>query len=198
MALGTGLMLICYTPKANAAEEIILTYGPIAQSVAVKDLATFAETGEMSSSIRFLIDISNQNPEEVRQVLTKELGVGMVFLSDILNTLPGEYALFEVGQVIHTKSRRANIQSLRGALVISAYKDNSISLLEFMQNFPTQQMYIDGYTLSQRANTVLTFVDRIGKNLEVPLAITKDLLSTAICDCESPVTSQTNFLSGKQ
>lgn len=197
IALGTGLVLSFSSPKVDAAEEIILTYGPMTQSVAVKDLTTFAETGEMSASIRFLIDIANQNPEEVRQVLNQELGVGIVFLSDILNTLPGEYGLFEVGQVIHTKSRRANIQSLRGALVISAV-DNKISLLEFFQNFPTQQMYIDGYKLSQRANTVVSFVNRVGKNLEVPLAIAKDLLSTVICDCESSVTSQSNFSSLKQ
>ena len=198
IALGTGLMVVLHSSRADAAKEIIITYGPVAQSVTVKDLTTFAETGEMSSSIRFLLDIANQNPEEVRQILTQELEVGMVFLSDVLNTLPGEYGLFEVGQVIHTKSRRANIQSLRGALVISAYKDNTISLLEFFQNYPTQQMYIDGYKLSQRVNTVSTFVNRVGKNLEVPLAIAKDLLSTVICECESPATSQVNLSSLKQ
>ena len=197
LALGAGLVMTFPSLKVNAAEEIILTYGPLAQSVAVKDLSTFAQTGEMSASIRFLIDIANQNPEDVRQVLNQELGVGIVFLSDILNTLPGEYGLFEIGQVVHTKSRRANIQSLRGALVISAV-DNKISLLEFLQNFPTQQMYFDGYKLSQRANTVISFVNRVGKNLEVPLAIAKDLLSTVICECESSVTSQSNLSSLKQ
>ena len=176
IAFGAGLVLIFPSLKVNAAEEIIITYGAMSQSVKVKDLTTFAETGDMSSSVRFLVNIINQNPEQLRQILTQELGVGIVFLSDILNSSPGEYGLSEIGKVIHNKSRRANIESLRGALIISA-TDNKISLLELFQNYPTQQVYIDGYKLSQKTNAVLTSVNQVDKNLEVSLAIIKELLS---------------------
>ncbi|MGK7876255.1 MAG: alpha/beta hydrolase [Xenococcaceae cyanobacterium] len=185
LLLGAGAGVLFGSASAFASEEIILTYGPFAQSVAVKDLETFAETGQMSPSIRFLVNITNQDPEEVRKALTQELGVGMVFLSDVLNTLPGEYLLFEAGQIVHTKSRRANIQSLRGALVLSAYGDDKISLLEVFQNYPTQQMYIDGKTLANTASKVIGFIDRAEERLEVPLAIFKDFLESLICECES-------------
>jgi hypothetical protein len=174
IAVGTGLLFILSSPKVDAAEEIIITYGSLSQSLQVKDLTTFAQTGEMSSSIRFLVDIAKQNPEQLGQILTQELGVGLVFLSDILNSSPGEYALSEVGQVIQTKSRRANVESLRGALVTSA-TDNQVSLLEFLQNYPTQQIYVDGDQLFHKVNTVRSLVNQVDKYLELPLEIIQEL-----------------------
>ena len=177
LALGTGLMFIFPSLQVNAAEEIIVSYGALSQSVKVKDLSTFAQTGEMSASIRFLTDIADQNPQQMRQILNRDLGVGIVFLSDILNSSPGEYGLSEIGKVVHTKSRRANVESLRGALLISAI-DNKVSLLELFQNYPTQQIYIDGDQLSQRAKMLKKVTNQIDKNLEIPLAIIEQLLST--------------------
>lgn len=185
LLLGAGAGVLLGSTSAVASSEIIITYGPFAQSVAVKELETFVETGQMSPSIRFLVNVTNQNPEDVRKALTTELGVGMVFLSDLLNTLPGEYVLFQAGQVVHTKSRRANIQSLRGALVLSAYKDDKISLLEVFQNYPTQQMYVDGLTLADTASEVIGFIEGVGESLEIPLAIAKDFLGSFICECDS-------------
>ena len=73
------------------------------------------------------------------------------FLDDILNNLIGEYILFQVGQVIHTPSKQANIQALRSALILSAMDDDKISILEFLQNYPTRRVMIEGLNLVRTA-----------------------------------------------
>ena len=190
LGIGTGTLL--GSSKALASEEIILSYSALGQSVLVQDLETFVETGEMSSSVRFLIDVTKQNPDDVRTALTKEVGLSLTFLSKVLNSLPGEYALFQAGQIIHPKSKpnRALITSLRGALILSASDDNQISLLEFFQNYPTQQMYVDARLLKNTSEDVIDFINRAEERLEVPLAIAKDFLEDMVCDCESGL--QTN------
>ena len=192
LLLGIGAGTLLGSSNALASEEIILSYSALGQSVSVQDLETFVETGEMSSSIRFLVDVTQQNPDDVRNALTKELGLSLTFLHDVLNSLPGEYALFQAGQIIHPKSKpnRALITSLRGALIISASDDDKISLLEFFQNYPTQQMYIDARLLKNTAEDVIGFINRAEERLEVPLALAKDFLEDMVCDCESGL--QTN------
>ncbi len=195
LLLGTSAGVFLSAYGALASEEIVITYSALEQPVLVKDLETFVETGEMSSSIRFLVGISKQNPEDVRQALTKELDVSLRFLYKVLNTLPGEYALFQAGQVVHPKFKpnRAIIPALRGTLLVSASNDNKITLLEFFQKYPTQQMYIDGRLLKNTAEDVIVFINRAKDRLEVPLAIAKDFVEDMVCDCEVASSEKSTF-----
>ncbi|ELS02003.1 Alpha/beta hydrolase of unknown function (DUF1400) [Xenococcus sp. PCC 7305] len=189
LAIGTGFSL-----KPNevvAAEEIVLTYSFLDQPILVKDLETFVETGEMSAAISFLVGIAKQNPEDVRKALTKEVGLSSRFVYKVLNSLPGEYALFQAGQIIHPryKPNRAIIPALRGTLILSASDDEKITLLEFFQKYPTQKMYVDGRLIAKTAKSVFGFLNRAEEALEVPIAIAKDFLEDMVCDCEVTTTS---------
>ena len=190
--VGAGLSI-----KPNevlASEEIVLTYSFLDQPVLVKDLETFVETGKVPTSLRLLIGIAKVDPEDVRQALTKEVSLSSLFLYKVLRTLPGEYALFQAGQVIHPryKPNRALIPALRGTLIVSTSDDGKISLLEFFQKYPTKQMYIDGRLLAKTAGDVFGFLNRTEEALEVPLAIAKDFLEDIVCDCEG-TTSATSL-----
>lgn len=182
--VGTGLSI--NPNKVLAAEEIVLTYSFLDQPVLVKDLETFVETGKVPTSLKLLIGIAKVDPEDVRQALTKEVSVSNVFLYKVFNTLPGEYVLFQAGQVIHPryKPKRALIPALRGTLIVSASDDGKISLLEFFQKYPTKEMYVDGRLLAKTAGDVFGFLNRAEEALEVPLAIAKDFLENLVCECE--------------
>lgn len=186
-----GILLNCN--QAQASQEIVLKYGVFTQSVAVADLETFVETGKMSRSLRFLIGVSKQDPENVRQALTKELEVSPTLLSDIFKSLPGEYGLFQVGQVVHPKFKpnRALIPALRGALIRSASDDQKISLLEFFQDYPTPQMYVNAKLLKNTSDDVIDFVNRVDDKFEVQLAVAQDFLEDMVCDCDASAQSNT-------
>jgi len=169
---------------ALGAERVVFKYGPVSRSVPVADLTEFVETGEQSAIVRFILDSANAEPEQMRELLTYEVGLNLLFVDRVFYSLPGEYVLFELGYLFSTKSGKANIQALRSAVTLSASDDGQISLLEFLQKYPTEGLYVDGQRVQQVANDAIAFVDRVGVQLELPIAIVKDFLSSIVCDCE--------------
>ncbi|MBD2090182.1 alpha/beta hydrolase [Microcoleus sp. FACHB-1515] len=189
IALGVGIgaaLLIGQAPPAQAAEQIVLTYGSLYRSISVAELTEFAETGRLSSGLRFYLNLANIEPEVFRTILNEDLRLRLGFVDSALNSLPGEFALYQVGQVVHTSSRRANIQALRSALVLSVSEDNRVSLLEFLQNYPTQQLYVDGVRLAQVAQDVGEVVEDVRLRLQVIVAAVEEILPGLVCDCDAP------------
>ena len=101
------------------------------------------------------------------------------------NNLLGEYALFQLGQLIHTPSRTANIQALRGALILSVADDGKVSFLEFLQNYPAPQVIMESVD-------VLRLTRQLGGSGAVPtltggvedvLVQIQEAIALEICDC---------------
>ncbi len=142
--LAIATTVICSSPKAIAAERVILKYKVFRESISVADLTNFAQTGEISSSLRFYLNAAKQNPEDVRRVLTKPVDVNLVTLDRTLNGRVGDLLLDQIGQAIHPPVEQVNRQALRAALVLSARSDNQISLIEVLQNYPTAEVEVEG------------------------------------------------------
>ncbi len=178
--LGLSVIMGVNTRSVLAAEEIIFTHGVASQSVAIEDLEKFAATGEMSSSLEFLFDFSQQNPQVARYILNQQLPAETILIANLLNSTPGEFLLGETSQIVHSRSKRANVQALRGSIVQSASDDNRVSLLEILQNYPTQQVYVDGRLLSRTVRNVNTLINNSDKynDLKVPIRYLKELMDS--------------------
>lgn len=183
LVLGMGVGLGMAKPVA-AAEQFVLTYGPFARSISISDLQTLADTGTAPPSLQPYLRLAKVSPEAMRTVLTRDLGVSLGFLDKSLNSLPGEFALFHLGKLIHSPERVANIQALRSAFVLSAAPDNRLSLLEFLENYPTQEVYLDGARLAQVARQVSRVIGDVKTRLEPIIEGAKEFLGGFICDCE--------------
>lgn len=174
---GTGIvmfvagMAITINPEqVRASEEIIFKYSAATQSVSLTELQTFADTGEMSSSLDFLLKFSKQNPQLIRWILRQQFPADTKLIYDLLNTAPGEYVLTQTGNVVGSKSERANIQALRGALVASSSDDNVISLIELLENYPTKKVYVDSKILSKASRNLAKFIEESNKYIKIPLS----------------------------
>jgi Alpha/beta hydrolase of unknown function (DUF1400) len=148
-AMTALLALALPDSKANAAETVVLRYNIFERSVSVADLTTFAETGKRSRDLRAYIRASKQEPAKIRQTLTDQVDVNVTTLDRVLNSPIGDLALEQISQYIHTSSRRADKEAMRAALVLSASEDNNISIIEVVQNYPTQEVYVDGERLAE-------------------------------------------------
>jgi len=186
LILGAGAGVLLGSGGAVAAERMVLTYGAFSRSIPIQDLKAFAETGATSSTVDFLLNATDVNESDVRRALTYKVALDLDFVDSALYSLPGEYVLFEAGNIFHTKSRVANIQALRAAFTLSVSDDGKVSILEFLQKYPNQDFYIDGVVLIGVTNDVSRFVKQAEKELEQVFAIAKDFLSSLICDCENP------------
>ena len=140
----TSVYILLSSSSAIAAERVVLKYRVFRQSLSVEELTTFAETGELSSSLRVKFALARQNPQVLRQYLTIPVKVNPVLLDRVLNNPAGNLILDEISQTIHTPSRRADRQALRSALILSANRDRSLSLIEILQNYPTSEVEVEG------------------------------------------------------
>lgn len=143
MGIGVGSFWGLLAAGALAAETVRLSYRGFGRSVPVRDLEILAETGEVPESMDQLLATAGQNPEDFRTSLTREIPVNLTLLDRSLNSWPGEWALDQVGQVIHPPSGRASRQALRSAVILSAADDEQISMLELLQNYPTEQVVLE-------------------------------------------------------
>jgi hypothetical protein len=150
------------TTSALAAERVVLKYRVFRQSLSVKELTNFAETGELSRPLRVNFAMARQDPKQVRQYLTEPVKVDPVLLDRVLNSQVGNLVLDEISQVIHTPSRQADRQALRAALILSASRDRQITLIETLQNYPTSTVEVDG----ERLESAYLQLRRLGGPLE--------------------------------
>lgn len=185
--IGLSVGAIGVTPPAAAAEKLVFTFGILGDSVTVKELEIFAETGKVPTMLKPYLRLTKTDPEVVRNFLTQEATISYRTLDKTLNTLPGEYLLFQIGKIIHTPERVANIQALRSALVLSAIKDNKVSLLKFLQQYPLQEVTVDGVALLRAARKVGPYVKKaelLKDRLDGWISIAKDFLDDLVCYCE--------------
>lgn len=154
-----SMTLLSAAPAATAAEEVVLRYRGLSRTVAVTDLATLAETGEAPARVAGLLNQTNQRPETLQSVLNHRITADAVVLDKTLNSLPGEWLLDQLGQAIRPASGEARRQALRSALVLSASDDGELTLLEVLQNYPTETVVLE-------MDQVETLVSRIEERLQ--------------------------------
>ncbi|RZM82447.1 alpha/beta hydrolase [Leptolyngbya iicbica] len=157
---------------AIAAEKIVLTYGPISMRVPITELEGLAETGEASGQLEQLLKLANQEPTSVQTTLTDPVPVNLTVLDLALNSLPGEWALDQVGEIIHPASGAGSRQALRSALIAAAADDNEITLLEVMQAYPTPELMVRGDRLLETYNRLYDILE--------PLEALADIFETDI------------------
>ncbi|MBF1999980.1 MAG: alpha/beta hydrolase [Synechococcales cyanobacterium M58_A2018_015] len=185
LLLAAAAVVLPLAGRAAAADRIYFTYGPLSRSFSIEDLRTFAETGETTRQLRWYLNFTNADPDAVRQVLTQNVRLNPVFVDQITYSLPGEFVLFQMGRVVHTKSRQGAVQirALRSAFILSAADDNQISLLEFLEKYPTPEVFVDGVVLARAARNVQGFIAQI----EPTIAVIQEFLANFVCDeCEVP------------
>lgn len=185
LSLSTVFLLSFQEQTAWGATKIKFTYGPFGQTLTINDLKSFTETGRPSSKLKFFLNAADQDPEAVRSFLTKEVNVSLKLVDRVLHILPGEYALFQAGQIFHTPGRVANIQALRSGVILSLSNDSKISLLEFLEKYPLSELTIDGVRLARTADQIDRLVSRFTPKVEAGAAIANELLESLLCDCET-------------
>lgn len=182
---------------ALANKSLVFRFGILGRSISMKDLTYFAETGELSAGWRFFFNVAGVDPEAIRSALNQEVTVGLRFLDKTLNNLLGEFLLYQVGQVVQTRSNTANIQALRSASVLSVAEDDRLSLLEILQRYPTQQVYVNVARLVRLGRYASRFqaqgnVRTAAVSIEDWLVQLQASAAEELCPCEEQTSRQSS------
>ncbi|MGB3310342.1 MAG: alpha/beta hydrolase [Nodosilinea sp.] len=154
---GLGLSTLAVGPGL-AAERVRLNYRGFSRTVPISLLELLANSGESTGVLGGLLNQSGQNAGELRSLLIRPLAADPVILDRSLNSRPGEWVLDYLGESIHTGTGEANRQALRSALVLSASGDRQITLLEVLQNYPTEEVVLEGDNIRSAYNRLASFL----------------------------------------
>ncbi|MGB5975433.1 MAG: alpha/beta hydrolase, partial [Nodosilinea sp.] len=141
----------------QAAERVRLNYRGFSRTVPVALLEFLADTGESTGVLGGLLNQVGQ-AGELRSILTRPLAADPVILDRSLNSSPGEWLLDYLGASIHTSAGEADRQALRSALVLSASDDKQVTLLEVLQNYPTEEVVLEGDRIQDSFNRLASFL----------------------------------------
>ena len=161
-----GTVIVFASTGAIAAERVVLKYRIFRATVSVEELTTLAEAGETSPTLRSYLRLANRSPEELQDNLNQEVEVNPRLLDRVLNSPVGDLALDQVGDAIHTPSQQADRQALRAAITLSAQDDGRIKMIELLQNYPTEEVHVDGDRIVAAYNDLQAIRGRVTDILE--------------------------------
>jgi len=145
-------------PKANAAEEIKITYSIFSRTIQVNSLKTFAEEGKSTKKLKRILKATGSPDKEIRKVLNKDFEVPITIASKLVYSEIGNVFLTRLSSIIHpprSTDERTGMLALRA----SVYKginigNGKINLIYFFEGYPTKTVILDVSALSKVMNQV--------------------------------------------
>jgi predicted dienelactone hydrolase len=152
----------------RAANEVMLTYGPIKLSLNVSSLASYAKDGSVDQNLAFYLNrLTPEQRAEFRTVLTQKIALDPVITSRFLNSNIGEAILDKIGHGITIEGGINGKYAIRGALVQAAFEPGGLTFLGFLEKFPTNlqirgELLLDSY---QDSLTIKNLQDLINQKM---------------------------------
>lgn len=133
---------ICAAPTV-AAQKVVVRYGSLSQSIDVKELRTIAETGTIPKSLSsYAKRLSAQQRQLAVGAMRTSVPLNVVALSKLLNTRMGTAILSDLA-TIAPREDYAGAIALRAAMVLGARAPKGLSILSFIEAYPSERLTID-------------------------------------------------------
>jgi predicted dienelactone hydrolase len=130
--------------SAQAAERIELRFGGIEFGVNVKELESFAKEGIIGSELDFFLSrVSESDRKYVRELLTLRTGFTPLQVSQFFYSSVGEKILGYMGGLVQIGNNLSGAKAIRVGLYLSAADSEGLTLLNFLQKFPSSTMLLD-------------------------------------------------------
>ncbi|MBE9137288.1 alpha/beta hydrolase [Nodosilinea sp. LEGE 07088] len=140
----TLVAALVLAPGATAADQVTLTYGPFERHIPTTSLEIYAQEHQVDEHLApYLRSLTPERQQNLHQLLTTRLDIGVVSLSQMLYSPMGEVLLRRLGELVQTEGRQNGLYGLRSALVIAAASPEGLTLLNVMRQFPTSTLRIN-------------------------------------------------------
>ena len=145
-------------PKANAAEEIKITYSIFSRTIKVNSLKTFAIEGKSTGKLKRILKATGSPEKEIRTVLNKDFEVPITIASKLIYSEIGDVFLTRLSSIIHpprATDERTGMLALRASVIKGINIGNGkINLINFFEGYPTKTVILDVSALSKVMNKV--------------------------------------------
>ena len=144
--------------KANAAEEIKITYSIFSRTIKVNSLKTFAKEGKSTRKLKKILEATKSPDKEIRAVLNKDFEVPITVASKLVYSEIGNIFLTRLSSIIHppkANDERTGMLALRASIIQGLNIGNGkINLINFFEGYPTKTVILDVSALSKVMNKV--------------------------------------------
>ena len=145
-------------PRANAAEEIKITYSIFSRTIKVNSLKTFAKEGKSTRQLKRILKATGSPDKEIRTVLNKDFEVPITIASKLVYSEIGNVFLTRLSSIIHpprANDERTGMLALRASIIQGINIGNGkINLINFFEGYPTKTIILDVNALSKVMNKV--------------------------------------------
>jgi len=159
--------------KANAAEEIKITYSIFSRTIKVKSLKTFAKDGNSTRKLKRILRATGSTDKEIRSVLNKDFEVPITIASKLVYSEIGNVFLTRLSSIIHpprADDERTGMLALRASVIQGInIGDGRINLINFFEGYPTKTVILDVNALSKVMNKVESISELLDFFTDSPL-----------------------------
>jgi predicted dienelactone hydrolase len=130
--------VVAMEQSSLTAEKIDFNYSLLGFKLQVKDLAAFADAGEVNDSLNYYFRyIPGKQTQALRKFLRQSYDVDPVLVYRYSRTSVGIKMLQRIGEIIQLPGNINGFYGLRAALVQTAQSPEGINFVDFLQRFPT-------------------------------------------------------------
>tara|TARA_Y100001968_G_C19372347_1_gene725749 strand:+ start:464 stop:1000 length:537 start_codon:yes stop_codon:yes gene_type:complete len=137
-------MLICsgFTGSVKAAEEIAFVSGVFRRSISIEDIERLIKGEDVKSFLGDLAKVSNEDPENISQILTQQIELPIVITSKLMYTKIGETILKRIAKIIYPlklQKDSISIPAIRSAVIKGLVDGNGkIDMILFLKSYPNK------------------------------------------------------------
>jgi predicted dienelactone hydrolase len=129
--------------SVQAADKLVVRYGPLEEYASLEDLKKTAKTGELPASLEtYTKRLNEQQRSFIVQGLKARIPVNVVTLNRLLNTQLGQTILNQISTTVDRKDQ-GGVKAIRSALVVSTNSPEGLSILSFIAAYPSQELKIN-------------------------------------------------------
>ena len=160
-------------PKANAAEEIKITYSIFSRTIKVHSLKTFAQEGRSTRKLKKILEATGSPDKEIRAVLNKDFEIPITIASKLVYSEIGNVFLTRLSSIIHpsrTDDEKTGMLALRASVIQGIRIGNGkINMINFFEGYPTKTIILDVNALSKVMNKVESITELLDFFTDSPL-----------------------------
>ncbi len=159
--------------KANAAQEIKITYGIFSRTIEVNSLKAFAENAYTTKKLKKILKATGSPENNIRSILNKDFEIPIIVASKLVYSEIGNVFLTRLSSIVHppkADDERTGMLALRASIIQGINKgEGEINLIKFFESYPTKTVILDVNALSKVMNKVESISDLLDFFTNSPL-----------------------------
>ena len=161
-----GLNFFVLIPIAKSAEQLSLINGIFSRNISIELIEDLAKTGKAKGSLKNILNLSNQSPVEISNLLNQKYDLPLETTSKLIYSSIGEVIILRVAKIIYPikiKDKSITIPAIRSGVISGIVQGNGkLNLIQFLKSYPNKTIAINIAAL----NKILTKVESMSELIQ--------------------------------